>query len=98
MLGRFCRAEKLLSWELAVHKMTGQTAAKLGLKERGLLRQGYAADFAIFNPTTVKDEATYTDPHRHPTGIPYVIVNGQVVVDDGRMNAAPAGKVLQPAK
>jgi N-acyl-D-amino-acid deacylase len=44
----------------------------------------------------VKDEATYADPHRHPTGIPYVIVNGQVVVDNGAMNPLPAGRVLAP--
>jgi N-acyl-D-aspartate/D-glutamate deacylase len=71
-------------------------AAKLRLKERGLLRRGYAADLALFDPATVQDEATFTEPHQHPTGMPYVIVNGQVVVDGPRFHAVPAGRVLTP--
>ena len=66
------------------------------LKERGLVRPGYAADLAVFDPATVQDEATFTDPHQHPTGMPYVIVNGRVVVDGPRFNAVPAGRVLTP--
>jgi N-acyl-D-amino-acid deacylase len=96
VLGVYARDTKLFSWETAINKMTGRPAAKLGLRDRGLLRSGYAADLAIFDPATVKDEATYQDPHRHPMGIPYVIVNGQVVVDGGRMWALPAGQVLTP--
>jgi N-acyl-D-amino-acid deacylase len=94
VLGVYARDTKLFSWETAINKMTGRPAAKLGLRDRGLLRPGYAADLAIFDPVTVRDEATYQDPHRHPTGIPYVIVNGQVVIDGGRMRALPAGQVL----
>ena len=96
VLARFVRERRLFSWETAVHKMTGMPAAKLRLAERGLLRPGYAADVALFDPATVQDEATFPDPHRHPTGIPYVIVNGRVVVDGPRFNALPAGRVLTP--
>ena len=96
VLGVYIRERKLLSWETAVNKMTGMPAAKLGLRERGLIRPGYFADLALFDPATVKDEATFQDPHRHSTGIPYVIVNGQVVVDQGTMRPLPAGRVLTP--
>ncbi len=96
VLGHYVREQRLLSWETAVNKMTGMPAAKLRLKGRGLIRSGYAADLALFDPKTVKDEATYTDPHRHPAGIPYVVVNGRVVVDDGVMRPLPAGRILTP--
>jgi N-acyl-D-amino-acid deacylase len=96
VLGLYTRERKLFSRETAVAKMTGMAAAKLGLKDRGLVRPGYAADLAVFDPATVKDEATYQDPHRPPTGIPYVIVNGTVVVDQGRMTPAGTGRVLEP--
>ncbi len=94
VLGIYCRERRLLSWEQAVHKMTGMPATKLRLKTRGLVTPGHAADLALFDPNTVRDEATFPDPHRHPTGIPYVIVNGQVVVDGPRFNAVPVGRVL----
>ena len=94
VLGVYCREKRLFSWETAVHKMTGMPAGKLGLKNRGVVKTGYAADLALFDPTTVRDEATFPDPHRHPVGIPYVVVNGQVVVDGPRYNAVPAGRVL----
>jgi N-acyl-D-aspartate/D-glutamate deacylase len=96
VLGRFVRERRLFSWETAVQKMTGMPATKLRLKDRGLLRPGYAADLALFDPATVQDEATFPAPHRHPTGMPYVIVNGRVVVDGPRFNAEPAGRVLTP--
>jgi N-acyl-D-amino-acid deacylase len=94
VLGVYCREKRLFSWETAVHKMTGMPAGKLGLKNRGLVKAGFAADLALFDPRTVRDEATFPDPHRHPVGIPYVVVNGQVVVDGPRYHAVPAGRVL----
>ena len=97
VLGEYCRERRLLSWETTVHKMTGMPAVKLRLKDRGLVRPGYAADLTLFDPATVRDEATFPDPHRHPTGIPYVIVNGQVLVDGSRFSAFPAGRVLTPS-
>ena len=97
VLGVYCREKKLFPLETAVHKMTGMPAARLRLRDRGLLRAGLAADLALFDAATVRDEATFPDPHRHPTGIPYVVVNGQVVVDGPRFHAVPAGRVLRPA-
>jgi N-acyl-D-aspartate/D-glutamate deacylase len=96
VLGVYVRERRLFSWETAVHKMTGMPAARLRLTDRGLLKAGQVADVAIFDPATVKDEATFADPHRHASGIPYVIVNGHVVVDGRVMNPVGAGRVLTP--
>jgi N-acyl-D-aspartate/D-glutamate deacylase len=96
VLGEYAREQKLFSLETAVHKMTGMPARRLRMRDRGLLRPGLAADLTVFDPATVKDEATFGDPHRYPAGIPYVIVNGAVVVDGGRFNAAGSGRVLTP--
>ena len=96
VLGVYVRDRQLLALETAVHKMTGQCAARLGLTDRGVLHEGYAADVTVFDPRTVKDEATYAEPHRYPTGIPYVIVNGALAVDGERMLAPGMGRVLTP--
>jgi N-acyl-D-aspartate/D-glutamate deacylase len=97
VLGEYAREQKLFSLETAVHKMTGMPARRLRMSDRGLLQPGLAADITVFDPATVNDEATFGDPHRYPAGIPYVIVNGAVVVDNGRFNAAGTGRVLTPA-
>jgi N-acyl-D-amino-acid deacylase len=97
VLGEYARERGLFSLETAVHKMTGMPAQRLRLKERGLLRPGHAADITVFDPATVRDESTYADPHRYPTGIPHVIVNGALTVDAGRMRATGTGRVLTPA-
>jgi N-acyl-D-aspartate/D-glutamate deacylase len=96
VLGEYARERKLLSLETAVHKMTGMAAARLGLSDRGIVKPGAFADLAVFDPLTVKDESTYADPHRYAAGIPYVVVNGAVVVDGGRMSAARPGRILTP--
>jgi N-acyl-D-aspartate/D-glutamate deacylase len=96
VLGVYCRDKRLFSWETAVHKMTGMPAARLGFTHRGLARPGFAADLVVFDPATVTDLATFPAPHRYPTGIPYVVVNGQLVVDGPRLNPLPAGRVLTP--
>jgi N-acyl-D-amino-acid deacylase len=98
VLGEYARERKLFSLETAVHKMTGMPAARLGLRDRGLVREGAFADLTVFDAATVRDESTYADPHRYPTGIPYVVVNGVVTVDGGRMRAAGSGRVLTPAR
>ena len=95
VLGEYARERKLFSVETAVSKMTGMCAVRLGLTDRGILRSGSAADLAVVDPRTVKDEATFADPHRHPTGIPWVVVNGAVVVDNGKFTAAGTGRVLE---
>jgi N-acyl-D-aspartate/D-glutamate deacylase len=96
VLGEYTREQKLFSLETAVHKMTGMCAQRLRLRDRGLVREGYAADLALFDPLTVRDEATYAEPHRYPAGIPWVIVNGSVVVDGGRMRGGATGRILRP--
>ncbi|MGZ5435588.1 MAG: N-acyl-D-amino-acid deacylase family protein [Pyrinomonadaceae bacterium] len=95
ILGRYVRDEKLMSIETAIHKMTGMSATKVGLQQRGLLREGYFADITIFDPKTVIDRATFEQPHQYPVGINFVIVNGQVEVDDGQRTPALAGRVLR---
>jgi N-acyl-D-aspartate/D-glutamate deacylase len=96
VLGQYARERKLFSLETAVHKMTGMAAARIGLLQRGLVQPGHFADLTVVDPATVKDESTYAKPHRYPSVIPYVLVNGAVVVDDGRMGAARPGQVLAP--
>ncbi|HEX6188844.1 MAG TPA: D-aminoacylase [Pyrinomonadaceae bacterium] len=95
ILGKYVRDEKLMSLETAIHKMTGMSATKVGLQQRGLLREGYFADITIFDPKTVIDRATFEQPHQYPVGINFVIVNGQVEVDNGQRTPALAGKVLR---
>ncbi len=94
ILGQYVRAENLLTVEEAIRKMTSLPASRLGLKDRGLLKQGFAADVVIFDPRTITAKATYTDPHRFPTGINYVIVNGQIEVRNGEQTGVKAGKAL----
>jgi N-acyl-D-amino-acid deacylase len=98
VLGEYARERRLFSLETAVHKMTGMPAARLGLGDRGVVRAGAVADLVVFDPATVKDESTYPDPHRYPSGIPCVIVNGHVAVDGGRLSGPGAGRVLTPAR
>ena len=95
ILGKYVRDEHLLPLELAIHKMTGLPASNVGLKQRGLLREGYFADITIFNPETVIDRATFEEPNQYPVGINFVIVNGRVEVDNGQRTPAEAGRVLR---
>jgi N-acyl-D-amino-acid deacylase len=97
VLGRYVREEKVLALEQAVHKMTGMPAARLGLKQRGLLQTGYAADVVIFDAATICDTATFDDPLRFPTGIPSVFVNGVAVKEGDAATGALPGKVLRRA-
>ncbi len=95
ILGKYVRDEKLMPLEFAIHKMTGLPASNVGLKGRGLLREGYFADITIFDPKTVIDRATFEEPNQYPVGINFVIVNGQVEVDRGQRTPAEAGRVLR---
>ena len=94
VLGKYTRDEKVLTLEDAVRKMTSLPAQVLGLKDRGLLREGFCGDVVIFDPDTVADTATYDDPKQYPKGIPYVLVNGTVVVDKGQHTGARPGRVV----
>jgi len=96
VLGRYVRDEPVLTLEEAVYKMSGQVADRLGLADRGRVAIGQAADLAIFDPTRVIDRADFEDPHQYPLGIHYVLVNGQVVIDEGEHTGRLAGRVLEP--
>jgi len=95
ILGQFVRDERLLSLEEAVRKMTGAPAARLGLADRGLLRDGYGADLVVFDPARVRSNATYDEPRRFPDGIDYVAVNGELVVEGGVHTGALPGRALR---
>lgn len=95
ILGHYSRDEKLLSLETAVNKMTGAPAARVGLRDRGLLREGMFADVTIFDPNTVNDRATFEQPNQYPVGIEYVLVNGKVSVDKGQRTPALAGRIIR---
>jgi N-acyl-D-amino-acid deacylase len=94
VLGRYVREKKVLSLEEAIGKMSAFPAARLGFGDRGLLRPGLKADIAIFDPATVRDTATFTRPHAYAEGFSHVIVNGQVVFENGEMTQARPGRVL----
>jgi N-acyl-D-aspartate/D-glutamate deacylase len=95
VLGHYVRETRALTLESAVWKMTGGSAAALGLVDRGIVRERHAADLTVFDPATVGEQGTYTDPHRYARGIRTVIVNGSVVIDDGEHTGALPGRVLR---
>jgi len=95
VLGRYVREERVLTLEDAIRKMTSLPAGKVGLEDRGVIKEGLAADIVIFDPAKIRDRATYAEPHQYPEGIAYVIVNGQVVVDHEKLTGVKTGKVLR---
>jgi len=95
ILGQFVRDEALLSLEGAIAKMTSMPAARLGLRDRGVLRDGYVADVVVFDPATVRSNATYDEPRRFPDGIEHVLIDGKLVVEDGRHSGALPGRALR---
>ncbi|HET7181672.1 MAG TPA: D-aminoacylase [Candidatus Limnocylindrales bacterium] len=95
ILGQFVRDEALLSLEEAVAKMTSRPAARLGLKDRGRIADGFVADLVIFDPATIRSNATYEEPRRYPDGIETVIVDGVPVVDGGEHTGALPGRALR---
>ena len=99
VLGKYVREERLMSIQGAVQRMTGAAATQMGIRDRGLIRDRYLADLVVFNPATVKDNATYERPHQYPTGIEYVVVNGVVALDPKGLSGARPGRPLYgPAK
>ena len=95
ILGRYVREEKLLSLEEAVRKATSLPATRMRLEGRGQVREGFFADLVAFDPETIIDRSTYVNPWQYSAGIPYVLVNGRLVVDGGRITDARPGRILR---
>ena len=94
VLASYVRELKVLTLEAAVRKMSAFPAQRVGLADRGVLREGLKADLVVFDPAAVRDLATFERPHQYPEGVSYVVVNGQVVVDGGQVTSARPGRVL----
>jgi len=94
VLGKYVREEKLLTLEEAVKKMTSAPAKKLGLANRGILQKDFAADIVVFDPATVQDKATVENPYQYAEGVNEVIVNGKLVLKDGKITGETAGELL----
>ena len=95
VLSEYVRNRKLLTLEDAIRRMTSLPARTFGFKDRGLLREGFAADIVIFDPATVRDKATYPLPHQYSEGFDFVLVNGKLMIDQGQLTAENAGVALK---
>jgi N-acyl-D-amino-acid deacylase len=95
VLFRYVRERRILGWEEAIHKMTGKPALKAGIKKRGTIAVGNHADLVVINPNEVEDHATAENPYQYPSGIPFVVVNGKLVIDKGEYTGARAGTVIR---
>ena len=94
VLGSYVRERGILKLEQAVRKMSSQSAKRLGIHDRGLIAEGYYADIAIFNSNEIIDKATFEEPHQYSVGMKFVIVNGVIVVEDGKHNGNRPGKII----
>jgi len=95
VLGKFCRDDKILKLNEAIYKMTGLPATKIGLKKRGFIKEGYFADIVIFDKDKIKDISEFSKPHQYSTGISYVIVNGEITLENGKHTGAVNGTILR---
>jgi N-acyl-D-amino-acid deacylase len=95
VLGTYVREKKVLDLPTALHKMTTMPANRLGFPDRGYIKEGYVADITIFDPETIQDNSKFTDPHHYPTGVEYVLVNGQVALENGDVTKSRSGKLLR---
>jgi N-acyl-D-aspartate/D-glutamate deacylase len=95
ILGHYVRDQKVLPLEEAVRKMTSLPAVRMHIHDRGVLRPGLAADVVAFDPETVRERSTFADPLHYSEGVPYVMVNGRLVVDEGKITDARPGRVLR---
>jgi N-acyl-D-amino-acid deacylase len=96
-LRRYSLDKPVISLENSIRSSTSLPAQILGIRDRGLLREGLAADVVVFDPSSVRDKATFFEPHQHSDGIDYVLINGRVAVDGGNLTGALSGQVLSPA-
>jgi N-acyl-D-amino-acid deacylase len=94
LLGKYVRDEKVISLEEAIRKLSGLPAENLRLADRGLLREGYLADVAVFDPAKIQDHATYAEPHQYASGMRHVFVNGTQVLADGEHTGAKPGRAV----
>jgi len=95
VLAKYVRDEQVISIEDAVRKLAALPAEVLKLDRRGQLRQGYFADVVVFDPKTIQDHATFTEPHQYATGMVHVFVNGEQVLKDGEHTGATPGRVVR---
>ncbi len=98
VLGRYARDLGLFPLETAIYKMSGQSAARLGMRDRGTLKAGSFADVVVFDPATIADKSTFEEPHQYSVGIDYVFVNGKAALDNGAFTDARSGRVLKRGK
>ena len=94
-LAHYVRDMGLLSWEEGIRRMTSAPARRIGCLDRGILRPGFMADLVVFDPHTLRDTATYQDPRSYPEGVPFVVVNGTLVVEEGKPTGATPGQALR---
>jgi N-acyl-D-amino-acid deacylase len=94
LLGKYVREEKIIPLAEAIRKLSGLPAENLGLADRGLVKPGYFADLAVFDPATIEDHATFAEPHQYATGMVHVFVNGQQVLADGQHTGATPGRAV----
>lgn len=98
LLGHYVRDEQIIPLEEAIRRLTSLPADNLGLARRGRLQAGHFADVVVFDPATIQDHATFAEPHQYATGVRHVLVNGRLVLDDGRHTGATPGRVVRRAR
>ena len=95
VLAEFVRQRHIVTLEDAIRKMTQLPADKFGFRDRGRIREGYAADLVLFDPDKIQDQATFTKPHQYSTGFDLVVVNGEIEVERDKLTGVRAGRVLR---
>ena len=95
ILSKYVKETKILTWEEAIHKMSGKPAEKFGIKKRGTIKEGNFADVVIIDPKTIEDFATPENPYQYPKGVEKVIVNGKVALNDGKLEDTKAGEIIR---
>jgi len=95
ILSRYVKRKKLISWEDAIYKMTGRPAEIFGIKNRGIIKEKNFADIVIFDPATIEDKATIDKPYQYSVGIEYVLVNGEIILDQGKYTDERAGAIIK---
>lgn len=95
ILHKYVRDDQIISLPEAIRKMTGLPARRMGLADRGFLKEGYKADILVFDPGAVEEQGTFAAPHQYPVGFDFVLVNGELAIDEGKFQGIKAGKVLR---